>query len=185
MTSGKSLLFKEEPKWYVIRVISGTEENVRTSLMQRREMFNMQDYILDCFVPMHDILTVKKWGDTSRRKKNVFPGYILVKMLVTNESWYIVRNTPNVTGFLWAGTVPVPVSDEELARIESMVEEKNEEYKTPFKVGDFATILSGSFEGSEGKITKMDEKKGLLTVNINLLGRDTPVELDFSQVKTK
>jgi len=159
MQQGKSLLFKDEPKWYVIRVISGTEENVRTSLMQRREMFNMQDFIKDVFVPMHDILTLKKGGETSRRKKNVFPGYILVQMIVTNESWYIVRNTPNVTGFLGAGTVPVPVTDEELTRIESMVEQKNEEYKTPIKIGDFAEVLSGSFEGSEGKVIDIDEKK--------------------------
>ena len=76
----------------------------------------------------------------------MFPGYILVKMIVTNESWYIVRNTPNVTGFLGAGTVPVPVTEEELARIETMVEQKNEEYKTPIKIGDFASVLSGSFE---------------------------------------
>lgn len=180
-----SKLFAPKPEWYVIRVISGTEENVRTSLMQRREMFNLEKYILDCFVPLHDVITLKKGGGSVKNKRNVFPGYILIKMIVSNESWYVVRNTPNVTGFLGAGTVPVPVSDTELARIQGMVEEKNAEYKTPVKIGDYATILAGSFAGSEGKIVEVNEKKGTLKLNINLLGRDTPVELEFGQIKLK
>ena len=180
-----SKLFAPKPEWYVIRVISGTEENVRTSLMQRREMFNLEKYILYCFVPLHDVITLKKGGGSVKNKRNVFPGYILIKMIVSNESWYVVRNTPNVTGFLGAGTVPVPVSEAELLRIQGMVEEKNAEYKTPVKIGDYATILAGSFAGSEGKIVEVNEKKGTLKLNINLLGRDTPVELEFSQIKIK
>ncbi len=106
-------------------------------------------------------------------------------MIVTNESWYVVRNTPNVTGFLGAGTTPVPVTEAELARIQGMVDEKNAEYKTPVKIGDYATILAGSFQGSEGKIVEINEKKATLKLNINLLGRDTPVELEFGQIKIK
>ena len=106
-------------------------------------------------------------------------------MIVTNESWYVVRNTPNVTGFLGAGTTPVPVTEAELARIQGMVDEKNAEYKTPIKIGDYATILAGSFQGSEGKVVELNEKKGTLKLNINLLGRDTPVELEFAQIKIK
>jgi len=107
-------MFGETPEevkgeWYVIRVISGTEENVKESLMQRREAFALENFILEVFVPMHDAITLRAGGVKVRKKKNIFPGYILVKMVVTNESWYIVRNTPNVTGFLGAGTVPVPV----------------------------------------------------------------------------
>lgn len=141
-----SKLFAPKPEWYVIRVISGTEDNVRTSLMQRREMFNLEKFILDCFVPLHDVVTLKKGGGSVKNKKNVFPGYILVKMVVTNESWYVVRNTPNVTGFLGAGTTPVPITETELVRIQGMVDEKNAEYKTPIKIGDYATILAGSFQ---------------------------------------
>ena len=174
-----SKLFAPKPEWYVIRVISGTEDNVRTSLMQRREMFNLEKYILDCFVPLHDVVTLKKGGGSVKNKKNVFPGYILIKMIVTNESWYVVRNTPNVTGFLGAGTTPVPVTEAELLRIQGMVDEKNAEYKTPIKIGDYATILSGSFQGSEGKVIEINEKKATLKLTINLLGRDTPVELEF------
>jgi transcriptional antiterminator NusG len=180
-----SKLFAPKPEWYVIRVISGTEDNVRTSLMQRREMFNLEKYILDCFVPLHDVVTLKKGGGSVKNKKNVFPGYILIKMIVTNESWYVVRNTPNVTGFLGAGTTPVPVTEAELLRIQGMVDEKNAEYKTPIKIGDYATILSGSFQGSEGKVIEINEKKATLKLTINLLGRDTPVELEFGQIKIK
>ena len=106
-------------------------------------------------------------------------------MIVTNESWYVVRNTPNVTGFLGAGTTPVPVTEAELARIQGVVDEKNAEYKTPVKIGDYATILAGSFQGSEGKVIELNEKKGTLKLTINLLGRDTPVELEFAQIKIK
>jgi transcription termination/antitermination protein NusG len=105
--------------------------------------------------------------------------------IFSSESWYVVRNTPNVTGFLGAGTTPVPVSEAELLRIQWMVDEKNAEYKTPVKIGDYATILAGSFAGSEGKIVEVNEKKGTLKLTINLLGRDTPVELEFSQIKIK
>ncbi|MCK9272009.1 transcription termination/antitermination protein NusG [Candidatus Gracilibacteria bacterium] len=180
-----SSLATNKEEWYVIRVISGTEENVRQSLLQRRETFSLEDYILEIFVPTHDSISVKASGEKVKKKKNIFPGYILVKMIVTNESWYIVRNTPNVTGFLGAGTVPVPVRGEELDKLKGVLSEKSEEYKTNLKLGDFVTISTGPFEGSEGKVIEINEEKGLLKVNVNLLGRDTPVELDFANVKVK
>jgi len=111
-------------EWYVIQVISWTEENVKQSLFQRRESFSLQEYILDVFVPTHDVVTVRAGGAKNKKTKNIFPGYILVQMVVTNESWYIVRNTPNVTGFLGAWNVPVPVSGEELATIKNEMLEK-------------------------------------------------------------
>jgi transcription termination/antitermination protein NusG len=106
-------------------------------------------------------------------------------MVVTNESWYIVRNTPNVTGFLGAGTVPVPVSGEELDKLKGILTEKSEEYKTDMQVGDYVTVKSGPFEGSEGKIIEVNGAKGMIKIMINLLGRDTPVEIEFASVKTK
>ena len=172
-------------EWYVIRVISGTEENVRSSLMQRREAFNLEDYLLEVFVPTHDSISVKAGGEKVSKKKNIFPGYILVKMVVTNESWYIVRNTPNVTGFLGAGTVPVPVSGAELDQLKGILTEKSENYKIDFRLGDFVIVKTGPFEGSEGKIMEINEEKGLVKVNVNLLGRDTPVEIDFANIKPK
>ena len=146
-------------EWYVIRVISGTEENVRQSLMQRREAFGLENYLLDVFVPTHDTISVRASGQKVSRKKNIFPGYILVQMVVTNESWYIVRNTPNVTGFLGAGTVPVPVSGAELEQLKGILTEKSEEYKTDMQAGDYVTVKNGPFEGSEGKIIEVNTGK--------------------------
>lgn len=176
---------KNDGEWYVIRVISGTEENVRESLMQRREAFGLENSILEVFVPTHDSISVRAGGKKVKRKKNIFPGYILVRMVVTNESWYIVRNTPNVTGFLGAGTVPVAVRWEELEQLKWMLSEKSEEYKTNMEVWDFATIKHGPFEGSEGKIIEVNTTKWLVKIMINLLGRDTPVEVEFASIVTQ
>lgn len=173
------------PEWYVIQVISGTEENVRQSLFQRRESFGLEEFILDVFVPTHDVVTVRAGGTQVKRKKNIFPGYILVQMVVTNESWYIVRNTPNVTGFLGAWNVPVPVSGEELDKLRLMLEKNAETFSTKYQVWDFATITKWPFEGNEWIISEINEKKWTLKLNVNLLWRDTPVELDFSQIKVK
>ncbi len=172
-------------EWYVIRVISGTEDNVRSSLMQRREAFNLENHILEVFVPTHDTITVRANGEKIKKQKNIFPGYILVKMVVTNESWYIVRNTPNVTGFLWAGTIPVPVSGAELDKLKWALAEKNTAFNIKFQLGEFVVIKSGAFEGSEGRIMEINEEKGLIKVEINILGRDTPVEIDFTNVRPK
>ncbi len=176
---------ESQAEWYVIRVVSGTEENVKQSLLQRRETFSLEDYILEVFVPTHDSISVRAWWVKVKKKKNIFPGYILVKMIVTNESWYIVRNTPNVTWFLWAGTVPVPVRWEELEKLKWVLSKKSEEFKINFKVWDYVIISTWPFEWSEWKITEINEEKWLIIVNVNLLWRDTPLELDFANVKLK
>ena len=157
------------PRWYVIQVISGTEENVKQSLFQRRESFGLEDYILDVFVPTHHVVSVRAGGTKVKKKKNILPGYILVEMVVTNESWYIVRNTPNVTGFLGAGNVPVPVSGEELDKLKGKIEDNEQTFSTKFQVGDTAIITKGPFDGSEGVVIEINEKRGLLKVNVNLL----------------
>lgn len=133
-------MIQKTPEWYVIQVISGTEENVKQSLFQRRESFGLEDYILDVFVPTHDVISIRAGGTKVKKKKNILPGYILVQMVVTNESWYIVRNTPNVTGFLGAGNIPVPVSGAELEQLKGKVESKDETFSTKFKKGDLAVI---------------------------------------------
>lgn len=179
-------LKKNEGEWYVIRVVSGTEENVQESLMQRRETFGLEKYILEVFVPTHNSVSIRSGGKKVQRKKNIFPGYILVRMIVTDESWYIVRNTPNVTGFLGAGTVPVPVSGPELDQLKGVLEEKNQEILTDIEEGDMAIVKAGPFEGSEGKIIEINNTKGVAKIMVNLLGRDTPVEVEFaSLVKIK
>lgn len=176
---------KKNPEWYVIQVISWTEENVRSSLFQRRESFSLEDYILDVFVPTHDVVSVRAWWVKVKRKKNIFPWYILVQMVVTNESWYIVRNTPNVTWFLWAWNVPVPVSWDELNQLKWMLEKNSETFSSKYKVWDHAIITKGPFEWNEWIITEINDKKWSIKLNINLLWRDTPIELDFWQIKVK
>ncbi|MDD2871608.1 MAG: transcription termination/antitermination protein NusG [Candidatus Gracilibacteria bacterium] len=172
-----------KPEWYVIQVVSGTEENVKSSLFQRRESFGLEDYILDVFVPTHDVVSVRAGGTKVTKKKNILPGYILVQMNVTNESWYIVRNTPNVTGFLGAGNIPVPVSGQELEKLKGKIQEYSETFETKYKVGDIALIIKGPFEGNEGIISEVNDKKGVIKMNVNLMGRDTPIELEFSDIK--
>lgn len=172
-------------QWYVIQVISWTEENVRQSLFQRRESFSLEDYILDVFVPTHDVVSMRASWERVKKKKNIFPGYILVQMVVTNESWYIVRNTPNVTWFLWAWNIPVPVSGDELAQLKGMLEKNSETFATKFKVWDLVMITKGPFEGNEWVINEVNDKKWFVKLNINLLWRDTPLELDFSQIRVK
>jgi len=176
---------ENKAEWYVIQVISGTEENVRQSLFQRRESFSLENYILDVFVPTHDVVSMKANGEKVKKKKNILPGYILVQMVVTNESWYIVRNTPNVTGFLGAWNIPVPVSGAELDQLKGKIEENDETFSTKFKVGDMAQITDWPFDGNEGVIAEINDKKGLVKVNVNLLWRDTPIELSFSQIRVK
>jgi transcriptional antiterminator NusG len=172
-----------KPEWYVIQVVSWTEENVKSSLFQRRESFWLEDFILDVFVPTHDVVSVRSWGQKVTKKKNILPGYILVKMNVTNESWYIVRNTPNVTWFLWAWNIPVPVSWDELEQLKGKVEEYSETFETKYKVWDMATIIKWPFEWNEWIIMEVLDKKGVVKMNINLMWRDTPVELEFSDIR--
>ena len=173
------------PQWYVIQVISWTEDNVKQSLFQRRESLSLQDYILDVFVPTHDVVSVRAWWVKVKRKKNIFPWYILVQMIVTNESWFVVRNTPNVTWFLWAWNVPVPVSGEELEKLKWMLEKNTETFSTKYKVWDEAIVTKWPFEWNAWIIIEINDKKGYIKLNINLLWRDTPVEFDFSQIKVK
>ena len=170
-------------KWYVIQVISWTEENVKQSLFQRRESFWLEDYILDVFIPTHDVVSVRAGWVKVRKKKNILPWYILIQMVVTNESWYIVRNTPNVTWFLWAWNIPVPVSEQELEQLKWKVEQNAETFSTKYKVWDMAVIIKWPFEWNKWVITEINENKWLLKVNVNLLWRETPVQLNFSQIK--
>ena len=176
---------KNKLEWYVIQVISWTEENVKQSIFQRRESFWLENYIIDVFIPTHDIVSIKAWWEKVKKKKNILPWYILVNMIVTNESWYIVRNTPNVTGFLWAWNIPVPVSWEELEKLKWKIEEQAETYSTKYRVWDHAVVVKWPFEWNEWSIIEINEKKWVLKLNINLLWRDTPIELGFSWIKVK
>lgn len=171
--------------WYVVHTYSGYEHAVREALMQRVETFGMQDFIFEVMVPEETSIIIKK-GQPETLKKRIFPGYVLVDMIVTDESWYVVRNTPNVTGFVGAGgTMPIPVSEEEFKLIQRRMGDSEPKFKIDFGVNDHVIILEGPFVNYDGLITNIDEEKGKVKVNITIFGRETPVELDFTQVKKK
>lgn len=170
--------------WYAIHTYAGYEDSVREALMQRIESLGMQDLIFDVVVPKETQIVIKK-GQPVTEEKKLFPGYVLVDMVVTDDSWYVVRNTPNVTGFVGAGTIPVPVSPEEWKVIKRHMGQAEPKFKIDFTVGDHVIVLDGPFANYDGLISTVDEEKGKVKVLITIFGRETPVELDFTQVKKK
>lgn len=171
--------------WYVIHTYSGYEHAVRQALLQRIDSMNMQDKIFDVVVPEEEQIILKK-GKPKTEKKRLFPGYVLVDMVVDDDSWFVVRNTPNVTGFVGSGTIPVPVSIEEFGIIERYLKKDNQpKFKISFEKGDLVMVLTGPFAGYEGLIHSIDEEKGKVKVMATIFGRETSVELNFEDVKKK
>lgn len=170
--------------WYAIHTYSGYEDAVREALMQRIESLGMQDMIFDVVVPKETQIVIKK-GQPTTEEKRLFPGYVLVDMIVTDDSWYVVRNTPNVTGFVGSGTIPIPVSPEEFKVIKRHMGQAEPKFKIDFSVGDNVIVLDGPFANYDGLINTIDEEKGKVKVLITIFGRETPVELEFTQVKKK
>lgn len=168
--------------WYVLHTYSGYEDAVREALMQRIETMNMKDRIFDVIVPKESQIEIKR-GEQTTTKKRIYPGYVLVDMIVTDESWYVVRNTPNVTGFVGAGTTPIPLSEDEVARMKKRMGVVEPKYKIDYTLNENVVITDGPFTGYDGLISEIDRDKGKLKVLVDIFGRETPVELDFFQVK--
>ena len=169
-------------RWYVIHTYSGYEENVSRNLRQRIESMDMEDKIFDVLIPTETKIKIKNGKRRTVREK-IFPGYVLVNMIVTDASWYVVRNTPNVTGFVGSGTTPTPVSETEIQELRRRMGVEEPEYKIDVKVGVAAKIIDGPFKGYEGKVGAIDEARGKVKVLVSMFGRETPVELDFLQIK--
>lgn len=178
---GRQKLPKEKG-WYVLHTYSGYEDAVAKSLKQRIESLSMEDKIFNVMVPKERKIKIKD-GKRKVVEEKIYPGYVLVQMIVTDDSWYVVRNTPNVTGFVGAGTTPVPVSEEEIKILKKRTEIKEPKYKIEFKVGDMVKITDGPFKDFDGKVSEIDEERGKVKVLVNMFGRDTPVELDSLQIK--
>jgi len=172
----------KERKWYVIHTYSGYEEAVAKALKQRIESFGMEDKIFNVIVPKEKKIKIKN-GKKKVVEEKIYPGYVLVEMIVTDDSWYVVRNTPNVTGFVGSGTTPIPVSKEEIENLKKRISAEAPQYKIDVKVGDLVRIIDGPFKDFEGKVSEIDEERGKIKVLINMFGRDTPVELDSLQIK--
>ncbi len=170
--------------WYVLHTYSGYEDAVEKALRQRIDALNMQDYIFDIRVPKESQIVIKR-GEPVQEKRRIFPGYVLVDMIVTDDSWYVVRNTPNVTGFVGSGNIPVPVTPEEYGIIEKRTGAGEPKFKIEFKPGEHVAITSGPFANYDGIVDKVDPEKGKVKVLVSIFDRETPIELDFTQVKKK
>ncbi len=168
--------------WYVIHTYSGYEEQVAENLKQRIESLGMKDKIFDVLVPKEKQIEIKN-GKRRTVEKRIFPGYVLVEMIVTDDSWYVVRNTPNVTGFIGMGVRPTPMLPDEVERIKKRMGVEETKYKIELRADDLVRITDGPLKGFEGKVTEIDEDKGKIKVSVSMFGRETPVNLDFLQVK--
>lgn len=171
-----------ERHWYAIHTYSGYENAVARNLKQRIESLNMQDRIFDVVVPTEKKIRIKG-GKRVTEEERIYPGYVLVEMIVNDDSWYVVRNTPRVTGFVGSGTQPVPLSPKELEELMSRMREDVVKHTVDFAPDDHVMITDGPFRELEGKVGEVDERRGKVKVLVSMFGRETPVELDFLQVK--
>ena len=172
----------QEKNWYVLHTYSGYEDAVAKNLKQRVEGLGMEDKIFNVLVPKEKKIKIKD-GKRKKVEEKIYPGYVLVEMIVTDDSWYVVRNTPNVTGFVGAGTTPVPVAAEEIKSLKQRIDREEPQYKIEVKIGELVKITDGPFKDFDGKVSEIDETRGKIKVLVNMFGRDTPVELDSLQVK--
>ncbi|MBI1259198.1 MAG: transcription termination/antitermination protein NusG [Chloroflexi bacterium] len=168
--------------WYVVHCYSGYEKKVCHAIEQRIETMGMRDKIFDVIVPTQEEIEVKE-GKRKTVEKRVFPGYILVEMKLDEDSWYVVRNTPGVTGFVGMGNDPTPLRPEEVKQIMDRMSDEAPKVKVSFKVGQRVRIISGPFNDFPGTVAAIDPDKSKVRVMVNFFGRDTPVELDFLEVE--
>lgn len=169
-------------QWYVLHTYSGYEEAVAKNLKQRIESLGMEDKIFNVLVPIEKKIKIKN-GKRKIIEEKIYPGYVLVEMIVTDDSWYVVRNTPRVTGFVGSGTVPTPISEEEIKELQKRMGVEEPKFKIDFNVGDMVKITDGPFKETEAKVFEIDEERGRIKVLVSIFGRETPLELDFLQVK--
>lgn len=172
-----------ERNWYVIHTYSGYEDQVAQNLRQRIDSLDMHELIFDCLVPVEKQIEIKN-GKRRTVEKKIFPGYVLVDMIVTDESWYIVRNTPNVTGFIGFGVRPTPMSKIELDAIRKRMGVEEPKYDIDLQIGDLVQITDGALKGFQAKVDEVDSEKGKVRVLVSMFGRETPVTLDYLQLKS-
>ncbi len=175
-------VIEQERNWYVIHTYSGYEDAVAKNLKQRIESLGMEGKIFNVIVPKEKKIKIKN----NKRKtveEKIYPGYVLVEMIVDDESWYVVRNTPRVTGFLGAGTTPIPVSQKDIEDLMRRMDAGEPEMQIDVEIGANVKIVDGPFKGFEGKVSEIDQTRGKIKVMVNMFGRDTSVELDSLQIK--
>ena len=180
--AAKSIKQAGQRGWYVVHTYAGYDEQVAENLKQRIKSTGMEGFIFNVIVPKEKQIEIKN-GKRNIVEKKIFPGYVLIEMNVTDESWYVVRNTPNVTGFIGFGVRPTPMSEEEIARIMKRMSVQEPKHKIEFVKGDLVRVTDGPLKGFEGKISEIDEEKGKMKVSVNMFGRETPANIDFLQAK--
>lgn len=173
---------QEGRNWYVIHTYAGYENAVMRNLKQRIESLGMGDKIFNVIVPTEKKIKIKN-GKRVEEEEKIYPGYIMVDMVVTDDSWYVVRNTPRVTGFVGSGVYPVPLDPKEVEALFVRMSADKATHKMDFAIDDAVIIIDGPFKELEGKIQEIDEERGKVKVLVSMFGRETPVELDFLQVK--
>lgn len=169
-----------EANWYVVHTYSGYENKVKANIEKTIENRKLQDQILEVSVPLQDVIEVKN-GVKKKVQKKMFPGYVLLNMVMNDDTWYVVRNTRGVTGFVGPGSKPVPLTEEEM----NSMGFRPDEIIVDFEEGDTVTITSGAWENMQGIISKINTEKQLVTINIDMFGRETPVEISFTDVKVE
>ena len=174
--------YDDSRNWYAIHTYSGYEEKVAESIRQRINGVDMADKIFDCIVPKEKQIQIKN-GKRKIVEAKIFQGYVLVEMKLTDETWYIVRNTPGVTGFVGADTTPTPVSEKEIAKIKKRMGVEEPKHQIDLSEGEVVSITDGPFKGFDGSVAEIDAVKGKIKVMVSMFGRDTSVELDALQVK--
>lgn len=169
-------------QWYAIHTYSGYEEKVAESIRQRADSLDMKDKIFQVLVPKEKMIEIKN-GKRRVVEKRIFQGYVLVEIKMSEDAWFIVRNTPGVTGFVGSGTDPTPIGTDEIEKIQKRMGLEQPKHKMDFRLGEVVSIVDGPFKGFDGAINEIDSAKGKLKVLVNMFGRETPVELDSLQVK--
>ena len=167
-----------EANWYVVHTYSGYENKVKVDIEKTIENRNLQDQILEVSVPLESVIELKN-GVEKKADKKMFPGYVLIHMFMNDDTWYVVRNTRGVTGFVGPGSKPGPLTEDEMQKLGF----KNEEVIVGFEVGDTVVVTSGAWKDTVGAIKSINESKKTITINVEMFGRETPVELNFSEIK--
>jgi transcriptional antiterminator NusG len=168
-------------RWYVVHTYSGYENKVKTNIEQTIINRQLEEQIREVLVPVEEVTEIKN-GVKKKISRKVYPGYVLINMEMNDDTWYVVRNTRGVTGFVGPGSKPVPLTEEEVAKYLGN-KEATEDVEVNFAEGDLITVISGAWENTEGVIKKIDTKKQTVTINVDMFGRETPVEINFSDVK--
>lgn len=168
--------------WYAIHTVIVFEDIVAESIMKRAEAFDMKDKIFNVLVPKEKVWEIKG-GKRELVEKKIYPGYVFIDMIVTDDSWYLVRNTPKVTGFVGAGTTPLPVNQEDIDELLKRTKSEELTFETNININDFVQITQGVFKGMQGRVVEVDKERGKLKIIISIFNRETPVEVDLLQVK--